>query len=152
MTMSVTSRRQPTWPAKVRVIALDKPECRLGDRVVADVEIEATEALAIPWSMDYGAVDPDGSADVPKDRSMMVYLKVRGAAHHALDVRGMAWGSERLESSLQMLQPGEKVRVRIGGLWRSGPGARAKDLTGTMEVEAAILPIAQEGDMLPLLV
>jgi hypothetical protein len=119
-------RSSPAWPLRVTLATLDRPDYRLGTRVLFDVVLEPATSLALPWTAECQRVDPELNGKAPGYRAMslaLIDLENGTAASQTL------CGSSLDSQSLRTVKAGERVRVRIGDNWRLEGGSAPLKVT-----------------------
>ena len=126
-----------TWPVRLTIKSFDKPAYRPEERFVVEVELEALDAVVIPWSADIEAPDPTGTHVAPDLKVMFVSLRSMTSKSQLIDTRGMAAGSGLVPGSLKQLAAGDRVLIKLSGFWTCFTGDCDEPLParGTIKAE-----------------
>lgn len=109
---AISTSPQPL-PLEIRLVSLNCQELRLGQRLVLEVEVTNTGrgTFQFPRSVDLARF-------VPGNRSVTARIHLQAKRQKGVDadfaVIGLA-GSEDLPETLQALEPGQKLLIRIPG-------------------------------------
>lgn len=108
----VSSAKPQTSALEVRLVAMSRNDFRLGDRFIFEIEVTnaGTAPIDFPRSVDLASFVPGDANNV----TARIYLQTRRRNQRAVNFGGtMLAGSEAMLGSLQRLEPGETLLIRL---------------------------------------